>query len=412
MTLIVILSLLVGLYLAWSIGANDVANAMGTSVGSRSISLRQALILAGIAEFAGAVLVGENVSDTIEKGIVDTGFFAAAPMDLVCGMMGAMLAAAIWVHISTFFGQPVSTTHSIVGAVTGFGIAAGARIFWAKQGFIVLSWILSPLAGGICAFFVFRFVAKRVLGTEHPVQSARRIAPFLVFAVFFILVLSFIYKGLKNLKLDLPVLAVFAIATGTGLVAAAVTGLLIRRFAPRAEGLPIEVELLYVEKIFRYLQVMTACYVAFAHGANDVANAVGPMAAVVHVYTHRVIPEGVTVPPWMLAIGGLGIVFGLATYGKRVIATIGTKILELTASRGFCAEFSTATTVLVCSKMGLPISTSHTIVGAVIGVAFARGLESTNTRVIRDIFACWIVTVPVAGLMSAIFYLLLRPIFV
>lgn len=409
MTLVIILALVVGLYLSWSIGANDVANAMGTSVGSGSLTLFQAIFLAVIAEFAGAVLVGSHVSATLERGIVDPSFFAGAPMDLVCGMLAAMFASAVWVHIATFCGQPVSTSHSIVGGVCGFGIAAGARVYWAKQGVIVLSWVLSPVAGGLCAFFLFRSIAKRILGTRDPVASARRLSPILASLVVATLALSLIYKGLK---LDLPFPYALAASIGAGLVAAAAAAGLIRRYAPRVEGAPLEQALAYVERIFRYLQIMTACYVAFAHGANDVANAVGPMAAVAHVYEYRMIPEHVTIPIWLLVIGGFGIVLGVVTYGKRVIETVGGKIMELTPSRGFAAQFATATTVLLCSKLGLPISTSHTIVGAVIGVAFARGIQSTNQRVVRDIFVCWVVTVPVAGILSAILYLILRPIFV
>ncbi|MBN1417529.1 MAG: inorganic phosphate transporter, partial [Planctomycetes bacterium] len=362
-----------------------------------------------IAEFAGAVLVGSHVSGTVERGIVDPSGFEGQPMDLVCGMLAAMLASAVWVHIATLFGQPVSTSHSIVGGVCGFGIASGARIYWAKQGFILLGWILSPIAGGICAFFLFRYIAKRILGAEDPVAAARRQSPFLVFLVVATLALSLIYKGLK---LQLPFHQALAASVGAGLVAAALAAGLIHRFAPAVGEAPIERELGYVESIFRYLQVLTACYVAFAHGANDVANAVGPMAAVAHVYEHRMIPENVSIPIWLLAIGGFGIVIGVVTYGRRVIETVGGKIMELTPSRGFAAQFATATTVLVCSKLGLPISTSHTIVGAVIGVAFARGIESTNPRVVRDIMVCWVVTVPVAGVLSAIIYLVLRPIFV
>ncbi|MBN1421447.1 MAG: inorganic phosphate transporter [Planctomycetes bacterium] len=381
---------------------------MGTSVGSGALTLRQALVIAAIAEFAGAFLVGTHVAQTMEGGIVEPSFFAGDPMQLVCGMLAALLASSIWVHLATFFGQPISTSHSIVGAVCGFGLVVGAPIKWDMMGGIFASWILSPVAGLICGYALFRFLARRILGVERPSQAAGRIAPWLVFLVIAILVLSFIYKGLKNLHLDLSLPVAAGIAVGAGAGMAAVAWILIRIFGRRVEGQGVEAELTHVERIFRYLQLLTAGYVAFAHGANDVANSVGPMAAIIHTFAGQSVSSDVQVPWWILAIGGAGIVLGLGTYGWRVIRTIGTEITDLTPSRGFAAQFATATTVLACSKMGFPISTSHTIVGAVLGVALARGIGSMNTRVVRDIFICWVVTVPISAFLSILCYVILR----
>ncbi len=394
-------------YMAWTIGANDVANAMGTSVGSHAITLGQALAVAAVFEFAGAFLVGGHVTDTIRKGILVEARFAGDPDLFVVGMLSALLASAAWVTLATWKGMPVSTTHAIVGSVTGFGVLIGGvgAVQWGQIGSIVLSWVVSPLAGGILAYLTFLFIKRNILIAWNPARAARRVVPFLVFPVLFVLVLSVIYKGLQNLSLNLPLGKAVLIAAGAGLAGTIIAAVLLARL-PKAR-LRRRRAFEQVEGIFKWLQLLTACYVAFSHGANDVANAIGPFAGIVAVHQSGNLDLNLPVPLWVLALGGLGIVLGLATWGYKVIMTLGTRITRITPTRGFSAEFATATTVLACSKLGLPISTSHTIVGAVVGVGMARGIEAINTRVLGNIVTSWVVTIPVSALLTvAVFFLL------
>lgn len=404
-----------GLYMAWGIGANDVANAMGTSVGSGALTLLGAIILAGVLEFGGAVLIGSNVTATISKGIIDTALFDTSgrfgeqgPTMLAVGMLCALLAAAGWLHVATHVGLPVSTTHSIVGAVFGIGIASFglSGVDWGTMGQIVASWVVSPVLGGLLAFLSFRAIRRYILSSDDPVRATIRTAPFIVGIVVAVMVLSFIYKVLRN-RMDVPpvVLALVA-ALGAGLVAGVLTAAFTRSLAPSPGMKPYD----FVERVFALLQIGTACFVAFAHGANDVANAVGPVAAVVSLYQvgFAAVPAEVGVPLWVLVLGGGGIVLGLATLGYRVIATIGREITEITPTRGFCAEFGAATTVLLASTLGLPISTTHTLVGAVIGVGFARGIGALNLRIIRNIVNSWIATVPVAAAAAGALFMVAR----
>jgi len=395
------MTIAVGLYMAWNIGANDVANAMGTSVGSGALTFKKAVIIAAIFELLGAVLVGGHVTDTVRKGIVDPLVFQGEPMLLVIGMMSSLLSAALWLHLASFLGWPVSTTHSIVGAVAGFGIvgAGFASVKGGTLGVIVLSWVTSPLVGALIALTVFRVCRKRILDASDPVAAMIRVGPWLVLPVFLVLTLALIYKGLKNLKLDLPLGEAVLIGIGVGICSAFVAWLLLRRIKVR-DGADRREQLEQVEKAFGWLQILTACYVAFAHGSNDVANAVGPLAAVVGTLSEGTVNAQVALPVWVLWVGGIGIVVGLATYGKNVMATIGTKITELTPSRGFAATFGAATTILIGSKLGMPLSTTHTMVGAVIGVGLARGITALNMSVIRGVVASWVITLPFAGLLS------------
>ncbi len=390
--------------MAWNIGANDVANAMGTSVGSGALSFKQAILCAGIFEFLGAVLVGAHVTSTIRKGILNPESFAGMPDDLAMGMLAALVASGIWLHLASHLGLPVSTTHSIIGGLVGFGLITTGlgSIEWGKVGQIVLSWVVSPLCGGLLAFIMFVFIRNKILDSHHPVTSLKKITPYLVFLVITTLFISFIYKGLKNLHLDLPFFQAFLVASLAGAIAAFGSKLITRNIAETDDQ---KLNLRKVEKVFGFLQIMTACYVAFAHGANDVANAIGPLAAIYSIaQSGGSVLMNVSVPLWMLFLGGIGIVIGLATFGYKVIRTIGTNITEITPSRGFSAEFGAATTVLICSKMGLPISTTHTLVGAVIGVGMARGMAALNLKIIRSIFSSWMITIPFTAILSMVCY--------
>ena len=393
------------IYMACNIGANDVANAMGTSVGSGSLTFKQAIYVAAIAEFAGAYFVGGHVSDTIRKGMLDPIIFSDAPIHLVYGMIAALVAAALWLNIASYLGWPVSTTHSIVGAVVGFGVTAGGldAITWSKVWAVVISWIVSPLMGGVVAFLLFRFLTNQVFRRRNPLLYAKKILPYMIFLVCVILANAMFYKGLKNLYLDLS----FAKAMFYSIIFGVIGFLVSKPLAKKIPDVPkkeIHNQLEATENIFKYLQITTAFYIAFAHGSNDVANAVGPLAAVFSILESGTVAMKVAMPSWILALGGGFIVFGLLIWGRRVMETIGNKITEITPSRGFCATFAGATVVLVCSKMGLPVSTTHTLVGSVIGVGLARGLPTLNLGIIKEIIISWVATVPFTGLLAAILF--------
>ena len=393
------------IYMACNIGANDVANAMGTSVGSKSLTFKQAILIAAVAEFAGAFFVGGHVSDTIRKGMLDTSFFNDVPYQLVYGMISALLAAAIWLHIASSLGWPVSTTHSIIGGVLGFGVMAGGVdiVNWGKMGNVVLSWVVSPVMGGLFAYLVFQYINKTIFSKKRPLAHAKELLPFIVATVFFILSIAIFYKGLKNLHLHFTFPDVLFFALVVGFVGFLISRILVR-FIPDDDSKDLAHQFNTTENLFKYLQVLTAFYIAFAHGSNDVANAVGPLAAVVSILQGGAVEMKVEMPTWILALGGGFIVLGLMVWGYRVMATVGESITDITPSRGFCATFGAASVVLICSKMGLPISTTHTLVGSVIGVGLARGLPTLNLGIIKMIFISWVTTIPFTAVISMLFF--------
>ena len=409
----IILACLFGFFMAWGVGANDVANAMGTSVGSKAITVKQAIIIATIFEFAGAFLAGGQVTATIRKGILDADVVAGTPELLVYGMLASLLAAGIWLMVASRFGWPVSTTHSIIGAIVGFAaVGIGMDVVqWGKVGSIAMSWVVSPLLAGSIAFALFISVQKLILGTEDPLGNAKRYVPIYIFFVGFVIALVTIFKGLKHVGLHLSMIESYGSAALVGIAATLVGIAMIKRlkFDPEADR---DFHFTNVEKIFSVLMMFTACAMAFAHGSNDVANAIGPLAAVVSIVEHDgVVAQKSALPLWILALGGLGIVIGLMTYGRKVMLTIGTQITELTPSRGFAATLAAATTVVLASGTGLPISTTHTLVGAVLGVGLARGIAAINLNVVRTIFISWVVTLPAGAFLSIIFFFILKGIF-
>ena len=485
------LILVCGFYVAWNIGANDVANAMGTSVGSGALTLTWAVVLAAIFEFAGAYIVGSNVSKTVRKGIFDPMEIANqyspehAPYILACGMIAALLAAGTWLLIATWMSWPVSTTHSIVGAVVGFGVVSLGYngILWNQVGLISAGWVISPLISATVAYVVFGILLRTVFYKRNPVAAARKVAPRLVFILMFVMTGLTCFKGLKPMWKEMKrdpkdpmfMLGVAAVAAGLGLIGYIITKFALRNkmaanqdsetgatsnpvldadvsrslaktvkhlqrvknnssgeMQEKAKNLLSEAESLQdaaleqistntdsedmrqVEKIFSVLQIFTACLVAFAHGSNDVANAIGPLSAAYQAVNERVISSTSSTPGWALLLGGCGIVIGLATWGWKVIKTVGEKITELTPSRGFCAEFAAAITILLASVLpiGLPISTTHTLVGAVLGVGLARGINALNLKTMRDIVAGWAITIPAGALLCMLFYFILKLIFV
>jgi inorganic phosphate transporter, PiT family len=461
--IVIFLALLLGFYVAWNIGANDVANAMGTSVGSKAMTLRGAVIAAAVFEFSGALLVGGHVTETLEGGIVSPELFAGDPWLLVKGMFAALLASGILIQMASYFGWPISTTHAIVGALVGFGLLAGGvgAIQWGQTGYIALSWVISPLLSGLLGYAMFMVLRQKVLYAYDPVRAARRLIPYFVFLIFAIFTLMVTFGGLHNLKMNLALWQAILISCGVGVLAAIAAALLLRwrlHHPTQQETIPqhavglavslskaarhlqkaqfsargpmhdqlsrmsqdlesmsrsVNLDLEFqettssrhkIERIFRYLQIVTGCSMAFAHGANDVANAIGPLAAIVETITSGVASLRANVPIWMLVLGGAGIVVGLATWGWRVIETVGRKITELTPTRGFSAEFGAATTIIIASRMGLPISSTHSLVGAVMGVGLARGMGALNLSTLRDIGLAWLITLPASALLAMALY--------
>ena len=413
-SIVLILATLVGLYMAANIGANDLANAMGTSVGSRALTLNQAVVISILANLLGAVLAGGHVTNTISKGMIDPDLLASTPDKLMLGMFAALLASGIWVHLATVLGMPVSTTHSIVGAVVGFGmlsVGVGA-ISWGKVITIAISWVVSPLSGAIIAGGIYYLIREKVFRADAPESVAQQWAPYLIGVVLLTIILSFIFKGLKNLHLDLgfgqALLIAIPCAAGGGLVGTVWLRALLGRRELKED---IQHDTSPLQAFFAYLQVLTACYVAFAHGANDVANAIGPLAAIFSVVKTKSVAMQVEVSIWMLAIGGIAVGGGLFAFGGRVMETVGGKITELTPVRGFCAQFGAATTILVCSRLGLPVSTTHVLVGAVVGVGFMRGMGFLDMRLLRNIGSSWVITLPFTMVLAIVLYKLLTLFF-
>ena len=400
-----------GLFMAWGIGANDVANAMATSVGSKALTIKQAILVAAIFEFTGAVLAGGAVTSTIRKGIVDADQLAGTPELLVYGMLAALLAAGTWLLIASKNGWPVSTTHSIVGAIVGFaavGIGVDA-VRWAKVGTIVMSWVVSPLTAGFIAYLIYRSVQKLILSQEDPLAKAKRYVPVYIFFAAFTITLVTIMKGLKHVGLDIEIVDSYLLATAIAVGVALIGAFFIRRIEPNKKADKKE-HFYTVERVFGVLMVVTACGMAFAHGSNDVANAIGPLAAVIGIATTGAITAKSSLPIWVLMLGGAGIVIGLATYGRHVIATVGERITQLTPSRGFAAELAAATTIVVASGTGIPISTTHTLVGAVLGVGMARGIEAIDLRVVARIFVSWVVTIPAGAFLAIVFFFIFKAV--
>ncbi|CZF84791.1 phosphate permease [Grimontia sp. AD028] len=411
-TIIILVAAVFGFMMAIGIGANDVANAMGTSVGSKALTVKQAIIIAMIFEFAGAYLAGGEVTDTIRKGVIETSLYASQPEVLVYGMMSALLAAGTWLLVASYMGWPVSTTHSIIGAIIGFAcVSVGTEaVDWSSVQGIVGSWLVTPLISGVFAYAIFVSAQRLIFDTDKPLINAKRFVPVYMFLTAMIIAMVTIKKGLKHVGLHL--------STGEAVMVSIAVSSLIMMFGyvyisrkykddtASANGYQ------GVERVFSLLMVVTACAMAFAHGSNDVANAIGPLSAIVSTVEHMgQITEKSTIAWWILPLGGIGIVVGLATLGHKVMATVGSGITELTPSRGFAAQLATASTVVLASGTGLPISTTQTLVGAVLGVGFARGIGALNLGVVRNIVASWVVTLPAGALLAVIFFYVMQAAF-
>jgi PiT family inorganic phosphate transporter len=401
-----------GFIMAYGVGANDVANAMGTSVGAKALTIKQAILIAAVFEFTGAFFAGGEVTSTIRSGIVDSEVFRAVPELLVYGMIASLLAAGVWLLVASYYGWPVSTTHSIVGAIIGFaavGVGVDA-VHWEKVGGIVGSWVVTPVLSGVFAFLIFMSAQKLIFDTDNPLAQAKKYVPFYMVFAAFIMAYVTVSKGLKHVGLDLSDEQGILLCAAIALVAGIIGKIAISRLTidPNADK---EMHFTNVERVFGILMIFTACCMAFAHGSNDVANAIGPLAAVVGVIqSGGEIASKVKLDWWILPLGAIGIVIGLMTLGAKVIQTIGSNITHLTPSRGFAAEIAAATTVIVASGLGLPISTTQTLVGAVLGVGMARGIAALNLGVVRNIFVSWVVTLPIGAFLSILFFYIIKSI--
>jgi PiT family inorganic phosphate transporter len=409
----IIIAVVFGLYMTWGVGANDLANAMGASVGAGAVTVKQAICIAIVFEFLGAVLAGGHVTTTIRKGIVDPSAIINDPQILVYGMLASLLAAAVWLSVASAKGWPVSTTHSIVGAIVGFAIVGIGidAVSWDKIIKVIASWIVSPLVGGTISFLLIMSIRKLILNTDTPLSNAKKYAPVYVFLVGFVISLVTLFKGLKHLKIDLSIGASLLVAVCIGGIVAFVGWLLIKRIK-FDENTDRKYQFVSVEKVFTPLMLFTACSMAFAHGSNDVANGIGPLAAVFSIVdSGGEVMQKSPLPLWILLIGGGGIVLGLVTLGYRVMLTVGKKITELTPSSGFCAELAAATTVVLASRTGIPVSTTHILIGSIFGVGLARGVGALDLRVVLNIIISWLVTLPAGGFMAAFFFFTLKGIF-
>jgi len=402
--LILIIGFVFGFYMAWNIGANDVANSMASAVGAKAITIRQAVFIAGILNIVGATFIGSHVTNTIRKGIVSTDVMTD-PHIALAGALAALLAAALWVSFATWRSLPVSTTHSIVGAMIGFGIMAGgfSVINWGKLGAVVLSWVISPVFSLVIAFVMFKVIVRVILSKNAVFERSIRFSPYFIGIAVFVVVLSFLFKtplGKKfSVSMPMALILSFILAAVLGYIGKVLLQKYLVETQRNGNG---------AEDVFRRIQIGTSCYVALAQGANDVANAIGPLAVIYFLVKTGTIGTKVPVPIFLLIFGGVGIALGIGMAGKRVMTTIGTKITTLTNTRGFSVDFAAATTVLLASKMGLPVSTTHAAVGGVLGVGLARGLEAVNFRIIFQIMIYWILTVPAAAITSMIVYKIIR----
>ncbi len=414
------LTAILAFYVAWNLGANDVANAMGTSVGSKAISLRQALVIAGILEFTGAVLFGHGVSATLATEIVNPELFAAMPQLLILGMVSVLLACGLWLQIATSQGWPVSSSHAVVGAIAGFSwVAAGVgAVDWANIGRISLAWVVTPVVSGILAAVLYSIVKYSILDRPNPIEQLREWIPWLsatLLSIFGVIVLPTLFDRPFFAALPIPA---HDLSIATGAVAAvALTLISWRQLAISTSTSAVDTQKYSpipnpVERQLGRFQVLSACFVAFAHGSNDVGNAIAPLAAIAYIIGTGSVPlTGFSVPLWILILGGSGIVAGLAVWGKKVIATIGENIIPLQPSSGFCAEIATATTILLASRFGLPVSTSHALVGGVIGIGLIQNWQSVRVQTVKSIALAWVITLPVAAGLGAIIFFCLRLLF-
>ncbi len=406
----ILMACAVGLWMTWGIGANDLANIMSPALGSKAISVKHAIFIAVIFEVAGAFLGGNQVTETIRGGIIDSQLLA--PQLLIYGMLSVLFAGATWITLASYFGMPVSITNAVIGALVGVGaIALGFdAVHWEKVGYIAISWVSSPLSAGLLAFLIFVTIKRFILGVDKPFEAAKRLIPIYLFIVGIVLAMMTIVKGLKHFSINLNILPMLLVVLGTAILVL-IGGLFAMKRIFAKTHLNRHMQFAYIEGMFSVLMALTACAMVFAHGSNDVAIAVGPVSGVISlVWKGQPMQDG-----WMLGMimlcGSLGVILGLFMYGRKVIATVGHAITTLTPSRAFAATLAASSTVVVSTSTGIPVSATQTLVGAVFGVGLARGIDALNLTVLRNIFVSWIVTIPVAALLATGFFYGLKWIF-
>ncbi|MEH1882363.1 inorganic phosphate transporter [Nostoc sp.] len=439
MLITLLLVALLAFYVAWNLGANDVANAMGTSVGSKAVTLKQALIIAGVLEFTGAVLFGHEVTETLATKIANPALFAATPQIFVIGMVTVLISCGVWLQIATSRGLPVSSSHAVVGAIAGFSwVALGVgAIDWPSIGLISIGWVLTPLISGAIAALFYSLIKHWILDQPNQVVQLQEWIPWLstaLLGVFGVIVLPSLTEPLTNFVIeqvgftipayDIPLLMGAVAAVGLTIISwrqledlgktekSTQSPIPSPHYPLSSEGAPPSPIPNPVERLFGRFQLLSACFVAFAHGSNDVGNAIAPLAAIVYINRTGSVPiDGITIPLWILILGGAGIVGGLAVWGKKVIATIGENIIALEPSSGFCAELATATTILIASRLGLPVSTSHALVGGVVGIGLVQNIKSIKFETLKGIAAAWLITIPVSALLSAAIFSIAQILF-
>lgn len=411
-TVYTLLACAIGLWMTWGIGANDLANIMSTAMGSRAISVRQAMFIAIVFEIAGAFLGGNEVSETIRGGIIDSNAIASSQL-FIFAMLSVLIAGAVWITLASFLGMPVSITNAIVGALVGVGaIMLGIHaIHWQKVGYIAISWISSPTIAGVIGFLLFNSIRRFILGADNPLHAAKLYVPIYLCLVGIILAMMTTLKGLNHFHIQLNFMQKMWVVLGTATVVV-ILGLFAMKQLGIRTKLNRHTQFVYIEGMFSVLMAFTACAMVFAHGSNDVAIAVGPVAGVLSLVHKDTFMHG----HWMLSsimlFGCLGVILGLFMYGRKVIETVGTAITILTPSRAFAATLAAASTVVVSTGTGIPVSATQTLVGAVFGVGLARGIDALNLNVIRNIFMSWIVTIPAAAGLATLFFYVLKQIFI
>ena len=396
--------------MTWGVGANDLANVMSTTMGSKAVTARQAMIIAVIFEFAGAFFGGAGVTETMRDGIINTSLLADQPLILIEGMLGVLLACTFWMNFASYLGVPVSITNALVGSMVGFGsvVLGTDAVHWNQVSHIAIGWITSPLIAGITGYALFISIQQSIFVKDDPLAKAKWYVPIYLFLVGCILSFITVFKGLNHFNIHLNLkqnLAVTLISS----ITVTLLGIFFIKRIPEKSNIRRRECFLQVEKYFAVLMAMTACAMAFAHGSNDVALAVGPLSIVHSLVLNPNIPlDAISYPSWIILLGCTGVISGLLMYGRKVIATVGSSITALTPSRAFAATLAAATTVVVATSLGIPVSATQTLVGAVLGVGLARGIGALNLIVIRNIFTSWILTLPAASLLTILSYKILH----
>lgn len=409
-----ILSLIIAIIfcflMTWGVGANDLANVMSTTMGSKAVTVRQAMLIAIFFEFAGAFFGGTGVTETMRDGIINTSQLSDQPLILIEGMLGVLVACTIWMNLASYFGVPVSITNALVGSMVGFGsvVLGSNAIHWNQVSHIAIGWITSPLIAGITGYALFSTIQQAIFVKSDPLAKAKLYVPIYLFLIGSILSFITVFKGLHHFNIHLNFKQNLVVTFATSILITFVGMIFIKRIPERVDMRRREC-FLQVEKYFAILMAMTACAMVFAHGSNDVALAVGPLSIVYSVAIHTHQPIGaLDYPAWIILLGCIGVVSGLLMYGKKVIATVGSSITALTPSRAFAATVAAATTVVVATSIGIPVSATQTLVGAVLGVGLARGIGALNLVVIRNIFTSWILTLPAVSLLTILSYKILH----